>query len=129
MANPHKGEVSFTIEGETYKMSYSADALAELEDALGMTVNEISTVMQDTAKFKIGMIRTVFWAGLLDHQEDMKMPDARRLLKRMKVAEVSDLVGRAFTLAFPDAEDGNAAENPPKPDSQKAAPAGTGPAS
>lgn len=128
MSNTHKGAVSFEAGGFNYVLFYSADALAELEDAMGMGVNEIGALMQDTAKFRLKMVRTVFWAGLLDHQPGTDIDAARAVLRHLSGGEAIALIGKAFAAAFP-ADDsppavGGGAVRPPQPDQD-----GTGPVS
>jgi hypothetical protein len=124
MANPFKGEVSFTAGEDSYKLSFSANALAELEDALDMNVSQIGDVMQDTAKFRLSMLRTVFLCGMMDCQPDVTPEKVREIFRLMSVPEAIQLVGKAFALAFP-AQEGD------KPDPRKPGTlaAGTGPAS
>lgn len=121
MANPHRGEVEFEAGGKTYKLSYSANALCELEDALGKSVNEIAALMQDTQNFRLSVVRTVFWAGLLDHNDGLDMKGAKAIFKHLDPVGAVELVSRAFSLTFPTREgDGG---DPPKPGQD-----GTGPA-
>lgn len=108
MANPHKGEVSFESKGAGYKLSFSANALCELEDALGKNVNEIGAIMQDKGKFRMSMLRTVFWAGLLDHQPGTDMETAKQILSGVAPLDAISWTMRAFSLAYGD--DGEAAE-------------------
>lgn len=114
MANPIKGEVSFEAGDGRYKLSYSTNALCELEEELDMNVNEISVIMRDPANFRMRMVRSVFWAGLLDHQPDMDIKAAGQVLTHIRPAEALDLIGRAFALAFPDVETGGAVRPPEK---------------
>jgi hypothetical protein len=107
MANPHKGEVSFESKGQSYKLSFSANALCELEDALNKNVNEISALMQNKDQFRMSMLRTVFWAGLLDHQPGIQIEAAKEILSGITPLEAISWTMRAFSLAYED--DGKAA--------------------
>jgi hypothetical protein len=130
MANPHKrGEVEFEVDGKPHIMSFSVDALAELEEALGgKSINEIGAQIQNPATFKVGILRMVFWAGLLDsHEGQITLDESRKIFRRMKLGDVVDVVGRAFALAFPEAAKDAAPASPQQPDG--AAASGTGPAS
>lgn len=127
MGNPHKGEVEFKAGEGSYKLSFSADALASLEEALDMNVQEISTLMQDPKRFRVALVRTMFFYGLCDHHDlpddMMTMDKARGIFKKLLVNEVIDLIGRAFKAAFPDQPETSGAADPPKP---AEAAAGTG---
>lgn len=120
MANRERGEVGFKVEGQEHILSYSANALCELEEALGEGIHDISLKMQDAAQFKLGMLRTIFWAGLIDNRPGVSMDDVKKMLAKLKISEVQSLIAEAFTLAFPQAEEADGKENPPKPDSQAA---------
>lgn len=128
MANPHKGEVSLSVGDEIVLLSYSVNAMAEMEDELGMGVNEISALMQDATKFRMSMLRAVFWAGLLDHRPGVTLPEAGALLSGLSAIETIRAVTRAFAMAFGTTSEGSDREaaRPPTP----GGPAdGTGPVS
>lgn len=120
MANRHRGEVSFAAGGETYTLRYSANALAELEDALDKSVGEIVELMQSQKGLRIKTVRTIFRAGLLDRHPDITDQQAGDIISDVGLGEAANLLGRAFTAAFPPVE-GGASESP-----QKGAAAGTG---
>lgn len=122
MANVHKGEVSFTSGSESYKLSFSANALVELEEAVGKTVQEISAEFGSPEKFRMKNLRFAFWAGLLDHHPETDLDKAKRILSGLTAMQAVSLVTRAFAAAFPDDEGGG--DRPQEPGQ-----AGTGPAS
>jgi hypothetical protein len=117
MANSIKGEVAFQVEGATWKASFSVNALCELEEALGLPVNEIGKIM--TANMSMKHLRAVFWATLLDHH-GVDIAEAGRIMGLIGIGTAAQVVGDAFTLAFPQ-EDAKATARP-----QKAARAGNG---
>jgi hypothetical protein len=114
VANPHKGEVSFKVGEDSYKLSFSADALAEVEDALGMSVSGVGEAMQNPETFRLTMVRTLFWGGLLDHHQ-LDLKAARAIFRQLTVAEAVSLIGRAFNLAFPQVAEGESGVDPQKP--------------
>lgn len=124
MANPHKGEVGFDAGGTAYKLSFSANALCELEDQLDKGINEISEALGDAKKLRLKTLRAVFWAGLLDHHEGISIKAAGEIVTMLGVGPAVALIGKAFERAFPEAEAEKA--DPPKPGSPAD---GTGPAS
>lgn len=113
MANPHKGEVSFQAGDETFTLRFSANALAELEDALDKSVMEIADLMQSEKGLRIKTLRTIFWAGLLDHHEGVTEKRAGDIISDIGMGEAAEIIGRAFAAAFP-AADGEKGENPRK---------------
>ena len=127
MANPLKGEVRFTgSDGVSRTLSYSAEAIYRLELQLGKTVNEIAGEMQDAKKFGMGLIRPLFWAGLLDTHEGLEFADVGPIFAKVAMLESIHLVTEAFNGAFVDPRTPAVPADPPQP-SQDAA--GTGSAS
>lgn len=119
MANPHLGQVAVDIDGKEYKLSFSSNALCELEDALDLNVVQISELLGDPKKSRIKNVRAMFWASLLDHQPGTTMDDAKALMSKIKGNELVEMVGQAFMLAFPQKVEGDPAPadaaSPPKP--------------
>lgn len=114
MANPHKGQVAFKAGEDSYTLSFSANALAELEDMLGgIGVNEIGALMADPAKIRMTTMRTLFHAALLDNHPDVDGKEAKALFSKVSPTEAVSLIVRAFMQAFPAATEGEA--NPQKP--------------
>ena len=71
MANPHRGEVTLDTSERTYKLSFSVNALCELEDALGKSVMEVVDELNATsdgpARISMKTLRVLIWAALIDH--------------------------------------------------------------
>jgi hypothetical protein len=123
MANPHRGEVAFKV-GERYlKLSFSANALCELEDALDMGIPEVGQLMQ-AGRLRVKHARALFWASLRDHHSDIDTLGAGKLMTETGIQKAMDAVGLALAAALPDAEGEKKGEGPRKPGGQ----AGTGPA-
>lgn len=126
MANTLRGEVSFEgPEGQPYKLAYPINALIVLEDALDMTVAEIGACMQ--RGMRLGMLRTVFWAGLQGSQPNITESIAGDLMQEVGANEVGVLIAEAFTAAFPTAKGEGDAKAPGSPRRRRRA--GTGEAS
>lgn len=111
MANPNRGEVALLVGDQEYKLSFSINAICELEDALDMPVAKVADKLNDTDNIRMTMIRTVVWAALRDHHADMTVNDAGQIATDAGIPVVMEAIGRAFTLAFPETK-GKA--NPPK---------------
>lgn len=124
MANPHKGEVSFKAGEKEYILSFSANALVELTEVLGLETDDLVEKFKDKS-IKLAQMRIVFWQGLLDHHDELSLDDAKKILKHLKPSEMGSLIGQAFVLSMPQAPEGNAT-SPPEPGGPEG---GTGPAS
>lgn len=109
MANPNRGEVALKVGDLEYKLSFSVNAICELENAMDKPMSEIVASMNEA--MRMSTLRTVVWAGLQDHHEGTTLKEAGKIASDAGIAAISDAIGEAFALAFPEA-DGNA--NPPK---------------
>lgn len=103
MANPHRGEVALEADGQTYTLSFSVNAICELEEVLDKPIGQIMGALQgDGVSMKT--VRWLVWAGLQDHHEDVDEKKAGRIATEIGVTETLSQVGKALKLAFPDAE-------------------------
>lgn len=110
MANPHRGAVTLQAGEEAYTLSFSINAICELEEALDMPVAQIAERLRDEANIRMSTVRLVIWASLLDHHK-VGLSDAGEIATAAGIGPCMEAVGRAFSLAFPEAR-GNA--RPPK---------------
>lgn len=101
MANPTLGEVTLDAGGEAYRLVFSTNALAALEERLDMSVKKIGALFGDD--MRLGHLRVLLWAGLFDHH-DVSELDAGKIMDAAGAAAVGDAIGKAFTLAFPQEE-------------------------
>lgn len=124
MSNPHKGEVAFKAGDKEYILSFSANALVELEEHLAIDFNALIEKFK-SQDIKLADMRVVFWQGLLDHQEDLTLDDTKKILKRLRPGEMGELIGRAFVASMPPA----APEGSASPQVPGEPASGTGPAS
>lgn len=114
MANPHRGEVAISVGDREYKLSFSVNAICELEDALDMPVSKIADSLNDAAGVRMSMVRTVVWAALRDHHEEVTVKEAGQIATDAGIPAVMEAIGRAFTLAFPDGSEAKGKANPQK---------------
>lgn len=129
MVNPHRGEYRVKIEGKDYVLRFSADTICDLEEALGMTLNQISEQMQDPAKLRMSVVRTMFCAGLSDKHAEFDDAARRTLFKALGPVEAVGHVAKAFGLAFGVEEQDGAEGSGANPQQPGAVANGTGPAS
>jgi len=111
VANKFKGDVSFESGEKTYTMRFSANALCEIEEALGMGINTVSNLLADKETMRLKMVRVVFWAGLRDHHPETTLHQAGEIITDLSLGEAMLLVSKAFQLAFQD----NSQAHPQKP--------------
>ncbi len=119
-ANPVRGEVTFEAEGQTYRLVFSTNALAALEDRLDKSVGEIGSMFE--TGLRLGHLRALMWAGLSDHHDVSELA-AGDLIDLIGHETAGEKIGQAFVLAFPE-EDASGAARPQKPAVKKTA--GTG---
>ncbi|WEX07370.1 GTA-gp10 family protein [Chelativorans sp. AA-79] len=114
MANPIRGEVTLQAGDEAFTLSFSVNAIVELEDHLDLPVSKIANLLNDPENVRMKTVRALIWAALRDHHEHVTIIEAGKLATRVGVAGCMEKVGRAFQLAFPDAEDEEKTSRPQK---------------
>lgn len=117
MANPHKGEVALDIDGETYTISLSLNAMCELEDMferpLLAVLSEMEAMQHDPKQLRVTVLRQLTWGALQDHHPDIDLKQAGLLAGRAGLPRMLGAVMEAVRLAFPEPE-GKAKANPRK---------------
>ena len=101
MSNRQKGELPFTVDGKSYTLHFSVNALCALESATGLKVMAISEAMSDPAQISMITMRSLFRSGLSDHHPELSDIDAGKIMTALGQAQAMDLVSIAFSLAFP----------------------------
>lgn len=104
MANPARGSVAFQVGERAYTMSFSVNALCELEELLGMPVAQIAAGMEKAENVRMSTVRALVWAGLRDHHGDLQLKDAGEIATEAGIPACMEAVGKAFALAFPEAK-------------------------
>lgn len=119
MANPHRGHVDLTAGETVYRLSFSINALCEVEDAAGKSVNELVDEMNGKNP-RLSMIRMLLWGALRDHHEAITLRQAGEIAGDAGMQQTGEAVGKALALAFP------AAQETPGSRPRKAGKAGVG---
>lgn len=102
-----KGEVSFRAAGEDYTLVLDFNALCDLEE-------DYPGIMDGTFEMTSPKaVRKVFQVGLSKHHE-VSERQAGEIIQAVGVAEVAELVGKAFKASFPEAATGGKARPRPK---------------
>ncbi|CAI2936037.1 GTA-gp10 family protein [Aminobacter niigataensis] len=104
MANPHRGSVALQAGDRAYTLSYSVNAICELEAELDKPVTEIVASIQDPRQLRLSSVRVLVWAGLRDHHPDLTVQEAGTIITDAGIQTAVNKVGDAFKLAFPGAK-------------------------
>lgn len=112
MSNRNRGEVSLG----KYTLRFTTNSLCELEDKLGMGINQIAAQLADRDKMRVRMMVAVVWAGLLDRQPSTTVEQAGELITEVGLSKAMEAVSDAFVLTFgePDRPTQPVAEAPAK---------------
>lgn len=116
MANPNRGQVAL---GD-YILSFSINALCELEDLLDQSPMEIVASLQAPDKMRMKIVRAMFWAALRDHHNEIDLQRAGLIISELGMEAAMAKVGEAFRLAFPAAKAGAEGKRPANPRQAKA---------
>lgn len=112
MANPHRGSVAIQVGDRAYTLAFTVNALCELEDVLGKPVAKIADGLSDPNNVRMSTVRALLWAGLQDHHPGTDLKAAGLIASEAGIPVVMEAIGKAFSLAFPEAE--TATANPKK---------------
>src|SRR5690606_11174855 len=96
-----------------YTLSFSINAVCELEDALDMPVAGIVAQLNEPEKVRMSTVRTIIWAALRDHHNEVDEKAAGAIATEAGVPTVMAKIGEALALAFP-AQEGKGKPRPPK---------------
>ena len=115
MANPEKGELSYTVEGVSYTLRPSFNACCQIEDLLGD--RSFDEVLKQVQQGRLSGLRCVVWCVLWErHRDEIKtLEDAGTWIERVGGIDVAlDLIYKLFRLNLDAAiEASGAAPNPP----------------
>lgn len=100
-ANPHRGSVEFEIEGKTYTLRYSINAICVLEERAGRTLLQLAEDLKDITTLRMATIRDVLYAGLIEHHPEITVAAAGELIIAAGgaikvVAKFSDAMAAAY---------------------------------
>ncbi|WP_234897216.1 gene transfer agent family protein [Sinorhizobium medicae] len=65
MANPHRGSVAFNVGDRAYTLSFSINAICELEELLGQPVPQIAATLNKPEEIRMTTVRALIWAALV----------------------------------------------------------------
>ena len=105
MANPHRGSVALQVGDRAYTLSFSVNAICELEDALGQPVAKIAAGLNDPENVRMSTVRAIIWAALRDHHSEVDFKGAGEIATEAGIPACMEAIGKAFNLAFPEAKE------------------------
>ncbi|MEC9246275.1 hypothetical protein [uncultured Nitratireductor sp.] len=114
MANPNRGAVALETEDKVYSLRFSTNAICELEEHFGKPIMQIVNELEDESRVSMGMIRSIVWAALLEHDPEITHKEAGRVLDHAGQQVVMEKIGLALQRFFPDAGAEKGKANPPK---------------
>ena len=94
MANKQKNEVSIMLDKKR-TIRFTLNALAEIEDALGVPLSKLSEV-----ELGVKTVRTMLWAGLLHEDESLTERQVGNWVDFDNLEEVQTKVTEAFSMAM-----------------------------
>lgn len=94
MANKQKNEVSIMLDKKR-TIRFTLNALAEIEDALGVPLSKLSEV-----ELGVKTVRTMLWAGLLHEDETLTEKQVGNWVDFDNLEEVQTKVTEAFSMAM-----------------------------
>ncbi len=104
MANPARGSVPLQAGDRAYTVSFSVNAICELESAFDQPVAKIAGMLSEPENIRMSTVRSIIWAGLRDHHEDMEVREAGQIMSDAGMPACMEAIGAAFALAFPQEE-------------------------
>jgi len=89
--------VAIELNGKTRQLRYDLNALAEIEERLGIPLAELANVT-----VSIKTIRTLLWAGLIHEDAELKETDVGAWIGPggMSMTDAMEKVGKALAEAF-----------------------------
>lgn len=90
-----KNEYKFQVEGKDYSLKFDMNALAEMEEALDLTVPQIGQLALE-GKFGVKLVRGLLWAGLLHSNPNLTIAEAGEILGELGLEEGAKVASEAL---------------------------------
>ncbi len=108
MANRERGQVNLEVDGRTYTLVLTLNAMCEVEDALSTPEQDVvfNDLLKRLPKQKMKDFRLFIWACLREHHVEMTVADAGTLVQQVGgVAAFNRRIAALLASASPDPED------------------------
>lgn len=93
MANKQRGLVEIELDKKR-TLRYTLNALAELEDVLGVPLSELEGVQMGMKQ-----VRAFLWAGLIHEDKELTLEQVGDMVDFENMKEVNDKITEAFKAA------------------------------
>lgn len=107
MANKRRGYVDVELD-KPRRLRYDLNALAELEDRLGVPLDQIADVRLTIKNFRI-----MIWAGLIHEDPELTEEQVGAMVDGSNFVEVQQKVAEALALSFGTADSEDASDANP----------------
>ena len=94
MANKQKALVSITLGGKKRNIRFDLNALAEIEDAIGVPMSKMGEI-----ELGVKTVRTMLWAGLIHENPELTEREVGSFVDFDNLEEVQTKVSEAFAAA------------------------------
>jgi regulator of replication initiation timing len=91
MANKERALVEIELNDKMRKIRYTLNSLAELEDKLGVSLDELNTL-----KMGIKQLRAFLWAGLIHEDENLTEKEVGEWVDLDNMTYINEKVTEAF---------------------------------
>lgn len=95
MANKHRGIVEIELD-KVRHLRYTMNALAEIEDKLGVTIEKIGEV-----EMTVKAVRVILWAGLIHEDEALTEREVGNMVDMENFFYVQEKIAEAFAGGQP----------------------------
>jgi hypothetical protein len=102
MTNAQRGEVVVSVDGKDYTLVVDINALCAIEDAHGVTYDEL---MGKASKGSLSAIRLITWGALQANHADMTLDDVGRWIGLVGLPTLTQKISALALGATPDAVD------------------------
>ena len=93
MSNTHRGLVEIELD-KTRQIRFTLNALAELEDKLGVSLSQL-----DNVEMGVKQIRTFLWAGLIHEEPELSEEAVGNMVDFENIGYVNEKINEAFQQA------------------------------
>ena len=102
-----RGTVTFEAAGEVWRLKFGVNALADMEERTGKSVNEIFASLSGNG-VRLGVLRTVLASGLAQSHPGLTLPAVGDLMDEVGMAQIVKFIETAIRSAFPESAAGEA---------------------
>jgi len=103
VANAHKGEIAVDLDGQTYTLALTLNAMVDVETLFGLSFDEVISLA--ASKGSATHLRALVWAMLRKHHSTITLEQAGDLVTGGNLGHLSRTIARVVTASGPDPKD------------------------